>query len=129
MSNFDASTPFVLIARIRVKEAKVDDYLQLAEKTDEAVKDTEPGMLHHTFNADPDDPLGFVWTEVFANDTAFIKHLNNPPVLEYLAQHGELGGSASIEVFGTVGEECKELMMSLGLPVRIYESKCGYSRV
>ena len=128
MSNFDASTPFVLIARIRVKEGKVDDYIQLAEKTDDAVKDTEPGMLHHTFNADPDDPLCFVWTEVFENDAAFIKHLNNPPVLDYLAQHGELGDSASIEVFGTIGKECNELMMSLGLPVSIYESKCGYSR-
>ena len=129
MSNFDASTPFVLIARIRVKEGKVDDYIQLAEKTDDAVKDTEPGMLHHTFNADPDDPLCFVWTEVFENDAAFITHLNNPPVLDYLAQHGKLGDSASIEVFGTVGKECKELMMSLGLPVSIYESQCGYSRV
>ena len=129
MSNFDASTPFVLIARIRVKEGKVADYIQLAEKTDDAVKDTEPGMLHHTFNSDPDDPLCFVWTEVFENDAAFITHLNNPPVLDYLAQHGKLGDSASIEVFGTVGKECKELMMSLGLPVSIYESQCGYSRV
>ena len=129
MSNFDASTPFVLIARIRVKEGKVADYIQLAEETDDAVKDTEPGMLHHTFNSDPDDPLCFVWTEVFENDAAFITHLNNPPVLDYLAQHGKLGDSASIEVFGTVGKECKELMMSLGLPVSIYESQCGYSRV
>ena len=129
MSNFDASTPFVLIAKIRVKEGKVADYIQLAEKTDDAVKDTEPGMLHHTFNSDPDDPLCFVWTEVFENDAAFITHLNNPPVLDYLAQHGKLGDSASIEVFGTVGKECKELMMSLGLPVSIYESQCGYSRV
>ena len=129
MSNFDASTPFVLIARIKVKEGRVADYIQLAEKTDDAVKDTEPGMLHHTFNSDPDDPLCFVWTEVFENDAAFITHLNNPPVLDYLAQHGKLGDSASIEVFGTVGKECKELMMSLGLPVSIYESQCGYSRV
>ena len=56
MAGFDASTPFMLQARIHVKPGCVDDYLKLAEATDAAVQASEPGMLHHTFDQDPDDP-------------------------------------------------------------------------
>ena len=54
MANFDASTPFLLLARIHVKPGCVDDYLSLAATTDAGVKDSEPGMLHHTF-----DPVSY----------------------------------------------------------------------
>ena len=37
MARFDASTPFMLLARIHVKAGCVDDYLKLAEATDAAV--------------------------------------------------------------------------------------------
>jgi autoinducer 2-degrading protein len=57
LANFDLSTPFILIARIKVKEGKENDYLQLAKNTDEAVRQSEPGMIHHTFDADPENPL------------------------------------------------------------------------
>ncbi len=29
-------------------------YLELADKTDKAVESSEPGMLHHTFDQDPE---------------------------------------------------------------------------
>ena len=129
MAKFGSSTPFILIARIKVKPGKVAEYLQLATKTDAAVEASEQGMLHHTFDQDPENPLCFVWSEVYKNDDAFLAHLANPSVGEYLQGHAELGDDFTVEVYGTVGEECKEAMIATGLPIKIFESKCGYSRV
>ena len=129
MATFDRSTPFMLLARIHVKADCLDQYLELARITDVAVQSSEPGMLHHTFDQDPEDPQAFVWSEVYANDEAFAAHVSNPPVQEYLQKHAELGDGFSIEVYGTVGDDCKKLMESFGLPLKIYESKLGYSRV
>ena len=64
MASFDESTPFMLLARIHVKAGCVDQYLELARVTDEAVQASEPGMIHHTFDQDPNDPQAFVWSEV-----------------------------------------------------------------
>ena len=51
MVSFDKSTPFMLLARIHVKPGCVDQYLELARVTDEAVQASEPGMIHKlTFN-------------------------------------------------------------------------------
>ena len=80
MTNFGADTPFILLAKITVKEDKVSEYLELADKTDKAVKALEPGMLHHTFDQDPENPLIFVWSEAYKNDEAFIAHLANPAI-------------------------------------------------
>ena len=129
MSSFDSTTPFMLLARIHVKSGCVDDYLELAKATDAAVQSSEPGMLHHTFDQDPDDPHAFVWSEVYANDAAFEAHVTNPPVQEYLQKHAELGDGFSVEVYGTVGSECKALMESFGLPLKIFKTTLGYSRV
>ena len=57
MTNFGADTPFLLLAKIKVKEDKVSEYLELADKTDKAVEAAELGMLHHTFDQDPVDPI------------------------------------------------------------------------
>ena len=129
MSSFDSNTPFMLLARIHVKPGCVEDYLELARATDAAVENSEPGMLHHTFDQDPDDPQAFVWSEVYANDAAFEAHVTNPPVQEYLQKHAELGDGFSVEVYGTVGSECQALMESFGLPLKIFKTKLGYSRV
>ena len=80
MAVFNQTTPFMLLARIHVKPGCVDAYLELAQATDAAVQASEPGMIHHTFDQDPDDPQGFVWSEVYANDAAFSAHVSNPPV-------------------------------------------------
>ena len=107
MAVFDQTTPFMLLARIHVKPGCVDAYLELARATDKAVQASEPGMIHHTFDQDPDDPQAFVWSEVYANDEAFRAHVSNPPVQEYLQKHAELGDGFSIEVYGTVSDECR----------------------
>ena len=39
------SNPFILIARIRVKEGKVEEYLKIAKEADDAVNASEPDML------------------------------------------------------------------------------------
>ena len=127
--SFGEGTPFILLARIQVKPDKVEEYLELAAKTDAAVEASEPGMLHHTFDQDPENQLCFVWSEVYKNDDAFLAHLANPPVGEYLQGHAELGDNFTIEVYGTVGDKCKAAMEATGLPLKIFESKCGYSRV
>ena len=129
MATFDASTPFILIARIKVKPGKELEYLKLATKTDAEVQASEPGMLHHTFDQDPENPLCFTWSEVYKNDDAFLAHLANPPVGEYLLGHAELGDGFTVEVYGTVGDKCRAAMEATKLPVKIFESKCGYSRL
>ena len=129
MASFDKSTPFMLLARIHVKPGCVDQYLELASVTDEAVQASEPGMIHHTFDQDPEDPQAFVWSEVYANDKAFSAHVSNPPVQEYLQKHVELGDGFCVEVHGTVVDDCGQLMESFGLPLKIFETKLGYSRV
>ena len=49
------ANPFILIARIRVKEGKVEEYLKIAKEADDAVNASEPDMLIHTFDQDPND--------------------------------------------------------------------------
>ena len=129
MATFDKSTPFMLLARIHVKPGCVDQYLELARVTDEAVQASEPGMIHHTFDQDPDDPKAFVSSELYSNDDPFSAHVSNPPVQEYLQKHAELGDGFSVEVYGTVGDECRKLMESFGLPLKLFSTKLGYSRV
>ena len=129
MTSFGKDTPFIILARIHVKAGCVNQYLTAAKDVDEAVQASEPGMLHHTFDQDPDDPQSFVWSEVYKNDEAFAAHLFNQPVQAYLQKHSELGDDFKVEVYGTVGPDCLQLMKSTGLPFKIFESKYGYSRV
>ena len=58
----DSENPFVLLARITVKEGMVDAYLEIAEEVDKAVEQTEEGMLFHSFDRDPYNQHKFVWT-------------------------------------------------------------------
>ena len=128
--SFGAETPFILLARIQVKPDKVQEYLLLAAKTDKSVEDSEPGMLHHTFDQDPENPLCFVWSEVFKNDDAFLAHLVNPPVGAYLEAHAGLcDGDLSIEFYGTVGDKVIEAMNESGLTFKVFKTQLGYSRV
>ena len=63
----DGSNPFILIARVHVKEGMVEQYLNAVQTVDEAVEETEPGMLFHNFDSDPNDPLAFAcWPRGFA---------------------------------------------------------------
>jgi hypothetical protein len=92
------------------------------------VKQKEPGMLHHTFDQDPNDLLSFTWSEVYKNDKAFADHLSNEDVKLYLQKHAEFGSDFSVEVYGTVGHECLQLMKNTNLPLKVYNTLFGYSR-
>ena len=63
---FGAATPFILVARVKVQEGKKAEYLRAAAVADRGVMLSEPGMLHHTFDVDPDTPNSFVWSEVYS---------------------------------------------------------------
>jgi len=39
----------MLLAKLKVNEDKVAEYLEIADKTDKAVEADESGMLHHSF--------------------------------------------------------------------------------
>ena len=97
---FGEAKPFILLACIQVTPDKVQEYLLLVAKTDKAVKDSEPGMLHHTFDQDSENPLRFVLSEVYKNDVAFLAYLVNPPVGKYLQGHAELGYNSPVRSEG-----------------------------
>ena len=121
--------PFILIARIQVKEGMVEEYLEIADSVDNAVEASEPGMLFHNFDSDPEDPLAFTWTEVYSNSNAFIKHDANPPVQEYVTKHAELADGFTIEVYGNVSREVIDTINRLGIPLKHFKTtKVGYVR-
>ena len=125
----DEDTPFVLIARIQVKDGMVEEYLEIADEVDNAVELSEPGMLFHNFDADPDDPLAFTWTEVYTNSEAFIKHDANPPVQEYITKHAELADGFTIEIYGNVSQNVINTINRLGVPFKHFKTtKVGYVR-
>ena len=125
----DCGTPFVLLARITVKEGMVNEYLSIAAEADKAVEKTEEGMLFHNFDADPDDPNKFVWTEVYRKSEDFLFHADNPPVQDYVAKHSELATHFSIEIYGNVSQEVIDKINSLEIPLRHFATtSVGYVR-
>jgi quinol monooxygenase YgiN len=116
-----------------IPEDKVADYLKAAETVDDAVNESEPGMLHHTFDQDPDDPCKFVWSECYSSDAALLNHLVNPPVGAYLGAHTELCGGLdektfTVEIYGTLADATKEEANKLPVPVKYFDTKFGYNR-
>tara|TARA_B100000902_G_scaffold323375_1_gene317129 strand:- start:73 stop:465 length:393 start_codon:yes stop_codon:yes gene_type:complete len=121
--------PFLLIARIGVKENMIEEYLAIAEEVDNAVQESEPGMLFHNFDKDPDDPLGFVWSEVYTDSEALIAHINNPPVQAYVEKHDELADTFEIEVYGNLSEDAISAVKALEVPFKHFKSTdVGYVR-
>ena len=121
--------PFLLIARIGVKENMIEEYLAIAEEVDNAVQESEPGMLFHNFDKDPDEPLGFVWSEVYTDSEALIAHINNPPVQAYVEKHDELADTFEIEVYGNLSEDAISAVKALEVPFKHFKSTdVGYVR-
>ena len=73
----------MLLAKLKVKEDKVAEYLEIGDKTDRAVETDEPG-LQDTFDQYPDEPPYFVWSEVNKNDDALLAYLSNPALVSIL---------------------------------------------
>ena len=124
-----SQNPFVLLARITEKKGCVEDYLRIAAAADVAVEKSEPGMLLHSFDADPDDDHKFVWTEIFRSSDDFIAHIENPPVQDYVEKHGEIANELSIEVYGKISDQCMNKIQSLGVPFKHFKAtSVGYFR-
>ena len=126
-------TPFVLIARVKVKPGEVENYLKIAEEVDKAVEKSEPGMLFHNFDSDPSNELKFTWTEIYKNDDALIFHINNPPVGEYVEKHFRLAESIEIEIYGKLATETidtiSQVWGSANIPFKHFKTtNVGYYR-
>jgi len=128
-TSFGSNSPVIMLGRVTTKPGKADEYIGLARRTDKEVKESELGMLHQSFDADPSDRTKFVWSEVYQNDAALIAHLKNTPFCEYLTQHAELATDFSLEVYGMVGDDVKKAILKTGLPVTYFKTQLGSSRV
>ena len=125
----EGSNPFVMIARLTVKPGMVEEYLEIADDVDKVTKRYEPGMLFHNFDADPDNPLGFNWTEVYSNSEALVIHLTADYALDYVGKHNELADSFSVEIYGDLSEEAINAVLGLGLPFNHFKTtRGGYVR-
>ena len=125
----DGKNPFIILARVTVKEGMVNDYLAIAAEADRAVKETEEGMLFHNFDVDPDDPNKFVWTEIYRKSEDFLFHADNPPVQEYVQKHSELATHFSIEIYGNVSQAVIEKINFLEIPLKHFATtSVGYVR-
>ena len=122
-------SPFVLIARLHALPNAAERVVALSRDVDAKVERGEPGMLLHTFDADPDDPNKFVWTEVYRKSEDFLFHADNPPVQDYVAKHSELATHFSIEIYGNVSQEVIDKINSLEIPLKHFATtSVGYVR-
>jgi len=121
--------PFLLIARIQVKEGRVEDYLDIAETVDQITQAEEPGMLFHNFDQDPSDPLRFTWSEIYENSDALLVHFGASYAADYVAKSNELADSFEIEIYGNLSKEAEETVRSFGFPFKHFKTtRVGYSR-
>ncbi len=120
--------PFVLIARLHSLPGKANELIKLSRAVDRKVEQSEPGMLLHTFDKDPDDPLGFVWTEVYASSEAFEYHLQNPDLIQYLEETTPLTDSFTVEVYGSISDSAWTAAQATGVPFKHFKTQAGYIR-
>ena len=119
---------FVLIARLHSLPEKSAEVVALSDAADKAEDAGEPSMLLHTFDRIPNDELGFVWTEVFENNSALDFHLQNPALVKYLADVSPLLDSFTIELYGEVSKSAVNMLKITGTPTDHYETEFGFIR-
>ena len=108
-------TPFVLIARVKVKPGEVENYLKIAEEVEKEFSKTEEGMLFHNFDADPDDPNKFVWTEVYRKSEAPALSID----LISWDKKPKLAESIEIEIYGKLATETIDTISQAWGPANI----------
>ena len=118
----------VLIARLHALPEQADQVVALSAAVDKKVEAGEPGMLLHTFDRDPTDPRGFIWTEVYENSDALIFHLNNADLGAYLEAVSPLLDVFTVELYGAVSEVAVEALRATGTPTTHYPNVLGYIR-
>ena len=103
--------------------------MEAAKIADAGVRESEPGMLHHTWDLNPNDENEYVWSEVYANDAALMAHLVNPPLQKSVGEHTEWGDGFKIDIYGTLDAKTKQAFSATGFDVTYYDTSLGYSRV
>ena len=98
------------------------------DAADKVVEAGEPDMLLHTFVRNPNDKLGFVWTEVFENSSALEFHLLNPALVKYLSDVSPLLDSFTIELYGEVSPSAINMLKATGTPTKHYDTELGFIR-
>jgi hypothetical protein len=73
-------------------------------------------------------PFRCIWTEVYADSSALIFHLENPPLQKYLNDVSPLLDSFTVELYGSVSAEAVQMLRATGTPTTHYETKFGYIR-
>jgi quinol monooxygenase YgiN len=121
-------TAFVLIARLHAFPGQAEQVIALSSAVDQKVEAGEPGMLLHTFDRDPGDSQGFIWTEVYEKSEALIFHLNNADLGAYLAAVSPLLDEFTVELYGAVSEEAVAALRATGIPTTHYPNVLGYVR-
>ena len=121
-------TAFVLIARLHALPGQADQVIALSGAVDKKVRAGEPGMLLHTFDRDPGDPQGFIWTEVYENSEALSFHLNNADLGAYLAAVSPLLDEFTVELYGAVSDQAVAALRATGIPTTHYPNVLGYVR-
>ena len=120
--------PFVLIARLHSLSEKSAEVVALSDAADKAVEAGEPGMLLHIFDHNPNDELGFFWTEVFENSSALEFHFQNPSLVKYLGDVSPFLDSFTIELYGEVSESAVNMLRATGTPTKHYDTELGFIR-
>ncbi len=125
----DGANPFILLARITVSPGKLEAYLDLAATVDAEVEASEPGMLFHNFDQDSTDPNKLVWSELYRQSDDFLFHADNPPVVDYVSQHGDLAESFTIEIYGAVSQAVIDKINELEVPLKYFPTtRVGFVR-
>lgn len=119
---------FVLIARLHALPGEAEQVVAMSAAVDKKVEAGEPGMLLHTFDRDPEDPQGFIWTEVYENSEALIFHLNNADLGAYLEAVSPLLDVFTVELYGAVSDEAVAALRATGTPTTHYPNVLGYIR-
>ena len=115
-------TPFLIIARVKVKDGKQKEYIELGKEIDDIVNETEPGMLFHDLNCDSKDSCSFTWTEILKDSSSFVFHLNNPFGKELSKKQVDLIDELSIEIYGNVSKEVIEKVEELEVPYNYFKT-------
>ena len=121
-------TAFVLIARLHALPGQADQMIALSGAVDETLEAGEPGMLMHTFDRDPGDSQGFIWTEVYEDSEALIVHLNNVDLGACLAAVSPLVDEFTVELHGAVSGDAVAALRATGTPTTHYPNMLGYVR-
>ena len=122
------ASAFVLIGRLHALPGHESRVVALSAEVDKKVEAGEPGMLLHTFDRDPEDSRGFVWTEVYENSDALVFHLNNADLGAYLEAVSPMLDEFVVELYGAVSEEAFEALRATGTPTTHYPNVLGYIR-